>query len=192
MTFSKQKVQQGFTLIEMLVAVAILSLLVAIGMTAFDGSKSKAQALLGLSKQMSDANVMAKEDIGCFSANPVGLFDQTAANTSYPCKANPQLTRLYMPRQTTANTNTEIRFTKIAEDVTLGFGKLNGGLGIRYYVLAKNVPMDVLKHALSECNGDPTVGASMVGTTNLNTFRCVGSSLTGDKADFYVQYAETR
>jgi prepilin-type N-terminal cleavage/methylation domain-containing protein len=187
-----KKVQKGFTLIEMLVALAILSLIVAIGMSVFDGSKSKAQALLGLTKQMSDANIMAKEDIGCFANNPVGLFDQTAANTAYPCKSNPQLTRLYMPRQQTANSNTEIKFTKVAEDVTIAFGRVAGGLGNRYYVQAKAVPMDVLKHALSECNGDTNVGTTMVGVTNLSTFRCVASTLSGDRGDFYMQYAETR
>lgn len=185
--------QKGFTLIEMLVALAILSLIVAIGMSAFDGSKSKAQALLGLSKQMADANIMAKEDIGCFSSNPVGLFDQTAANTSYLCKSNPQLTRLYMPRQATDSSGELIKFAKIAEDVEIGFQRLDAGLGYRYYIQANNVPLDVLKHALAECNGELDVGATMVGTAAFDKFRCAASAVTGvEKANFMMQYAETR
>lgn len=186
---------KGFTLIEMLVALAILSLIVAIGMSVFDGSRSKAQALVTLSKQMADANIMAKEDIGCFAKNPVALFDQTAANTGFACKANVELTRIYMPRQTTDD-NTTINFAKVADDVQLSFRKISpAGLGSRYVVDAENVPTDILKHALAECNGNNAkdkVTDMAGGDAKLGTYKCIADSLDGDKGRFTMQYAETR
>jgi prepilin-type N-terminal cleavage/methylation domain-containing protein len=47
----KKNAQRGFTLIEILVALAILSVLALLASNAFDGSRSKAQAMIGLAKQ---------------------------------------------------------------------------------------------------------------------------------------------
>lgn len=186
---------RGFTLIEMLVALAILSLIVAIGMAAFDGAKSKAQALVSLSKQMADANIMFKEDVGCFAQQPAALFDQTVANTTSATfcgkPAGDQWTHQYMARQE-ADTNKNVYFRKISDQTIISLVRDNIATGKRYSVSVSNVPADILKNAMAECNGKLDVTA-MEGATALGTYKCAGIGLAGDvPGTFLMQYAETR
>ncbi len=78
----KHNRNRGFTLIELLVGLAILSVLALLAVTAFDGARSKAQALIGLMKQVGDANIMLKNDTGCYVKRPDALFNKEAAATA--------------------------------------------------------------------------------------------------------------
>ena len=65
--------QRGFTLIEILVALAILSVIALLASNAFDGARSKAQAMVGLARQVADANLQLKTDTGCYVNKPMAL-----------------------------------------------------------------------------------------------------------------------
>lgn len=183
----------GFTLIEMLVALAILSLLALLASNAFDGSRTKAQAMVALAKQVGDANVQLKIDTGCYVNNPKALFDPTAAllPANNYCNRDFKNTwaRPYMAQYTLDASDAKILADKIAAGVTVAYGRETGGMGgngKRYFVTFENVPMDVIKQALVECNNtdaDP-------GTFEKN--RCRTANLTGETGNFDVLYDTTR
>jgi len=183
---------RGFTLIEMLVALAILSMLALLASNAFDGSRSKAQVMLGLAKQVGDANVQLKTDTGCYVNKPQALFDFTfakdPANNYCNRSFNNMWARPYMG-QYTVDANGSLMADKIGAGVLVSLNKEPGGLGTRYFVRFANVPMDVVKQALIECNNDQD--AVTVGDFNKN--RCRAASVAGDQpTTFDMMYDVTR
>ena len=153
---SKNK-QKGFTLIEILVALAILSVIALLASSAFDGSRSKAQSMIGLAKQIGDGNIQLKTDTGCYVNNPSALFEPTAAqlpaNNYCASTFGGTWARPYLQQYTT-NAVGDLVIDKISAGVTVGLKQLVDANGTRYYVHLENVPMDVIKQALVECNND--------------------------------------
>ena len=193
----KKQAQRGFTLIEILVALSILSVIALLASTAFDGSRSKAQAMIGLAKQVGDANIMLKTDTGCYVDNPNALFDsvvaQLPANNYCGRVFGNTWSRNYLG-QYTVNGVGDIVADKISAGVTLGFGVEASGVGSgkRYFVKVSNVPTDILKQALMECNNSTTVDDK----GDLAKNRCRTSpatDLSGDApGDFDMLYDTTR
>lgn len=182
---------RGFTLIEMLVALAILSLLALLASNAFDGSRSKAQAMINLGKQVGDANIQLKTDTGCYVNKPLALFDPTAAqdsNNNY-CKRtfNNTWSRPYLA-QYTVDANGSIVADKIGAGVLSSFQREAGGMGQRYYVRFENVPKDVIKQALVECNNTDADG----GNFNNNRCRTPSDLSSTDTGTFEMMYDTTR
>lgn len=183
---------RGFTLIEMLVALAILSMLALLASNAFDGSRSKAQVMIGLGKQVGDANIQLKTDTGCYVNLPKALFDPEAAQlpaNNYCGRTFKNMwARPYMGQYTVDATGNLIA-DKIGSGVTVSLLKEAGGLGQRYLVRFTDVPMDVVKQALIECNNDQ--GQVTVGDISKN--RCRAGSVTGDQpTTFDMLYDVTR
>lgn len=185
------KAQSGFTLIEMLVALSIVALLALLASNAFDGSRSKAQVMIGLSKQLANANIQLKTDTGCYVNNPRALFDPVAAQETSNNYCNRPFgntwTRPYLAQYTT-DPNGNIVADKIGAGVIISYGREAGGLGQRYYIRFENVPKDVIKQGLLECNGTDATGGDF---TN-NTCR-TGSDLSDTlPGQFDVLYDTTR
>ena len=154
---------RGFTLIEMLVALAILALLALLASSAFDGSRSKAQAMIGLAKQIGDANIQLKTDTGCYVSSPKALFDPDAAqdaNNNY-CRRpfGNTWARPYLA-QYTVDTSGALLVDKIGAGVVVTLQREAGGMGQRYFVRFENVPKDVIKQALVECNNTDASGGN--------------------------------
>ena len=157
--------QRGFSLIEALVVLTILTIMALLAASAFDGSRTKAQAMLNLGKQIGEANIKLKLDTGCYVKNTQALFDPTAAGD----KANNYCARTfgtnwsspYMARYPTNATTGAIRFEKLGSEVEASFPAapdtraVAGVTWRQYYVRFSNVPMDIIKAALNECNNNP-------------------------------------
>lgn len=157
--FKRLSKQRGFTLIEILVALAILAVIALLASNAFDGSRTKAQAMIGLGKQVGDANIQLKTDTGCYVNKPVALFDPTEAQKS----ANNYCARTFggtwarpYLAQYTVNGSGELVVDKISAEVTVALKQATDAGRKRYYVHFDNVPMDIIKQALVECNGTDT------------------------------------
>ncbi|WP_337232540.1 type II secretion system protein, partial [Vibrio cholerae] len=73
------KGQRGFSLLELVVALTLLAVISGGIMMAFDGSRSRAQALISSMSELGNAQLRLKNDTGCFVNMPVALFDRTAA-----------------------------------------------------------------------------------------------------------------
>jgi prepilin-type N-terminal cleavage/methylation domain-containing protein len=188
MMFRTAKPSRGFTLIELLVALAILAVLALLAVNAFDGSRSKAQALIGLMKQVGDANIVLKNDTGCFVNRPDALFNETEAlkTASNYCGRNFAKTwaQPYLAPQPTTAAGA-ISVEKIGADVTVAFNLRDAGSWKYYYTEAVNVPADVLVQALLECNADD----AKQDVDAFPSVRCAGDP---DAGTFQMMYAQTR
>lgn len=154
---SKRALQKGFTLIEILVALSILSILALLASNAFDGARTKAQVMISLAKQVGDANIQLKIDTGCFVNNPLALFDQqagtTAANNFCGRAFGNTWSRPYLSQYPTDAAGALV-VDRIAAGVTVTLPAFELSDGMRkYFVRFDNVPKDIIRQALIECNG---------------------------------------
>lgn len=184
---------KGFTLVELLIALAILSLMTLLAVTAFDGSRSKAQVMVALGKQVADANIALKNDTGCYASVPQALFDTTAAQnpsdnycgmTFGGSWARPYLA--VYPVDASGNIKTD----KIAAGSTVTLTQTSTGTGTIYAVKFLNVPLDIVKQGLIECNGNDTSQGAFP-TDRCMTSASLGSSSTG-LGDFSMMYDQTQ
>lgn len=185
--------QRGFTLIEILVALAILAVIALLASNAFDGSRTKAQAMIGLAKQVGDANIQLKTDTGCYVNKPVALFDpdeaQKPANNYCNREFKGTWARPYLA-QYTVNPNGELVVDKISAEVTVALKTLTDNGRKRYYVQMGNVPKDILKQALVECNGGDFDGQK--GDFTKNRCRTESDLTTDDPGTFDMLFDTTR
>lgn len=191
-SITRKRRQGGFSMVEIMVVLAVISILTVLATGAFDGARTKAQAMLALGKQLGDANIMLKLDTGCYVKNASALFDPTAAAipANNYCGRNFGTTwsRAYMAKYPT-DTNGAIKFDKIGAEVIASFpDKPVGTAWKRYYVQFDNVPMDVVRQGLNECNG------SMDDEGDFDTEKCrTDASLTDEGVgNFQILFDETR
>lgn len=157
--------QRGVTLVEVLVVLAILTLLAVLATSSFDGARTKAQTMISLGKQIGEANIQLKLDTGCYVKTAKALFDPSSAALPASNYCNRSFgtnwSRPYMAKYPTDNTSGAIKFDKLGSEVTASFPDapesvvISGTTWKRYYVRFSNVPVDVIRQALNECNGDP-------------------------------------
>lgn len=185
----KKTLQRGFTLIEILVALAILSVLALLAANAFDGSRSKAQAMIALGKQVGDANLQLKTDTGCYVNRPQALFDETAAQVAannYCGRAfGKTWSRPYLA-QYPVDGNGNLMADKISAGVTVSLRRAAGGLGNQYSVRFSDVPTEIVRQALIECNNSDDAAG------DLATDRCAAGDLSLDSTTFDMLYSTTR
>lgn len=185
----KKSLQRGFTLIEILVALSILSVLALLASNAFDGSRSKAQAMIALGKQVGDGNIQLKTDTGCFVNNPHALFDEATAQVvanNYCARTFGQTwARPYLAQYPVDGAGALVA-DKISSGVTVSLGREAGGIGQRYFVRFSNVPVEIVRQAVIECNNDDTNAG------NFDDDRCRAGDLAVDVTTFDMLYSSTR
>lgn len=191
----KRNAQRGFTLIEILVALSILSVLALLASNAFDGSRTKAQTMIALAKQVGDANIQLKIDTGCFVNKPIALFDQqagtTAANNFCARNFGNTWARPYLSQYPT-NAAGDLVVDKLAAEVTVSLPAFQLIDGMKkYYVEFNNVPKDIIKQALIECNGTDERQGNLGRPEN---DRCQTTANLGDDlpGNFRMLYSATR
>lgn len=188
--------QGGFSLIELLVGLALLTLLAVAISGAFDGSRSRAQALLSMMSELGSAQAREKNDTGCYLNKPLALFDATtgkdpANNYCARSQANtwngPYVTRF------TADNGGNVVADKVAEGVVVSFPAPEaGGMGKRYFITATGVPEDIARQTLQECNNKVDL-ATMQVPAAFNTYKCRSVGIgNGPLAQIDMIYDETR
>ena len=191
----RNKGQAGFTLIELLVGLAILTLLAVSVSGAFDGSRSRAQAMVAAMAEVGNANIRLKNDTGCYVNRPDALTTATIgkAATSNYCNRNFNTTwnGPYLNKLAINATNGSVKMDNISSNTEVSLNQENGGTGKRYFTRAINLPNDVVKRALTECNNDP---AESLAATEFDTKKCRGQTdaTTDGSATFDMVYDETR
>lgn len=189
LNFSKLRKQKGFTLIEILVVVGIIAVLAFLGMSAIDTSRSKAQSMIALGKQVSDGSVRFKNDTGCYPLGPTAMFDgtvgQAAANNTCNRALGASWNGPYLAIYPVSGTTTSIIADKVSSGVVVSLGKTGTG-PVQYYVRFSNVPQDIVKQALQECNNDSTAVGS------LGSQRCAAGNLSAATTTFDMLYDTTR
>lgn len=186
----RNKGQAGFTLIELLVGLAILTLLAVTVSGAFDGSRSRAQALISAMAEVGNANVRLKNDTGCYVNRPDALTTAAIGKVATSNYCNRDFTKTwngpYLNKLAINATNGNVKMDNISSDTEVSMLQENGGAGKRYFSHAINLPADVVKRALQECNSDVV---ESVAATEFDTKKCRGDSATGV---FDMVYDETR
>jgi general secretion pathway protein G len=192
------RLQKGFSMVELLIAIAILGIIMALATNSFDGAKTKATVMLNIAKDLGDANIQLKLDTGCYVSTAQALFDSTSAADTQQnyCKRSFGNTwaRAYIAKYP-VDANGAIVIDKIGAGVTASFPATPeaGGIGRRYYVHFANVPVDVIRQGLMECNSNSTANTTL-SQGNFNTDKCrTTANLSGeDPGDFDMVFDETR
>jgi prepilin-type N-terminal cleavage/methylation domain-containing protein len=159
-----KKNQGGFTLIEILVALVIITLLVTAIASQVDLSHSRADTLIAQMTDLGNANQRLKADTGCYVNMPQALYDnntaQQTANNYCGVTFSSQWNGPYVSRFSVSNGGAA-KLDKIAPGATMSFGQeadSNGGQ--IYFVHADGIPADIVKQALQTCNGSNDTSAT--------------------------------
>lgn len=195
---SRRKVQHGFSLVELLIALVIMSVLIALISGAFDGSRSRAQALIQSMSELGNANTRFKMDTGCYATRPDALFDMETGQDASSNMCNRDASNTWNGPYTkpfpTDTTTGDMLAEKVGSGVVVSFDDTGReAFGVRYYVRATGVPADVVHQALQECNS--TGGEQMTeqeGEDAFARFKCAHENLEDDIGDFLLLYDQTR
>lgn len=187
------KRQSGFTLIELLVGLAILTLLAVAVSGAFDGSRSRAQALVSSMSEIGSANVRLKNDTGCYINRPDALSKQAVGQAATSNYCSKDLTSTWNGpylNKFSSNAAGDVMLDNVASGVLVSFGQEAGGIGKHYYSHAANLPNDVVLQALQECNKSVV---QSIAPTAFDNNKCRGTAAGADgTAVFDMIYDETR
>lgn len=183
--------QSGFTLVEILIALALITLL-AVGISlSFDGSRSRAEALISNMSELGAANVRLKNDMGCYVSAPIGLVTAADAVANNYCNmATGETWNGPYVGAFAGGAGGTVALNKVAQGVLISFTKPSGLAsgpygpgGTNYAVTATLVPPDIVTQALQECNGATTPN------TLFANAKCDGDPTTGT---FSLMYDQTR
>jgi prepilin-type N-terminal cleavage/methylation domain-containing protein len=157
--------QRGYTLIEIMVVIAVIGLFTGFFISQFSGDKSKATRLLVDMKLVADATNRAKMDMGGIPSRLSVLWtkaDATAANMFNGVLATNSWSGPYMERQPTDASN-NILAQAISDSTTITIAResasaSNGGnYTWVYYLRASNVPNGVITEYIKTCANTETV-----------------------------------
>lgn len=186
-----QAPQGGFSLIELLVALVIVTILATAISGAFDGSRTRAQTLITQMTDLGSANVRLKNDTGCYVKVPNALFDPTSANDSSHNYCNRTFGKVWngpYVNRFTADAAGAAKMDKVSAESLVSFEVENAGLGKRYFTHATNIPNDIVKQAVQACNDSDNMAV-----TTFDQQKCRGAldSAPG-VGTFDMMYDETR
>lgn len=182
--------QGGFSLMELLVALVIITILATAISGAFDGSRSRAQSLVGQMSELGNANVRLKNDTGCYINMPQALYDPVSA----AAPANNYCARTfgkvwngpYVNRFTPDSTG-GAKVDKVSAEGVVTYGREDSSTGgKRYFTHAANIPVDIIKQAMQACNDTDDMAATF------DAHKCRADVASGEVGTFDMMYDETR
>ena len=152
--------EAGFSLVEVLVALAVLTIISAALIFSFNFAKSKGQVLFSLMHSIGDAAQRFAVDTSCYPYVTGDLFKYslaaTDANNSCGFAVGSRWNGPYMKTLPT-NTTNNVLVTQIGPQVVLSINDIGqalpSGTPNQYAVIAGNVPTAIAKQAYTACGG---------------------------------------
>jgi prepilin-type N-terminal cleavage/methylation domain-containing protein len=190
--------QRGFTLVELIVVLAVIVVLATFMASKFSGDSSKAVKLFSDMKTLSDSAQRAVVDLGGVPNRLSVLWnrtDATAGNMFNGITATNNWSGPYIDRQPT-DANNAITESSIGDATTITIAReaanaaTNGGnYTWVYYLRASNVPNAVIIEAIKKCaNTDVVANATFV---NGQCRATLGSGAT-EFGSFDVKVSDSR
>lgn len=161
--------QQGFTLLELVIVLALISVLAGLSIFAYDGSRGQGIALYSTLTQYGDALKRMRVDTQCYPDHTAALFNRQFANTSY-CGVDlrqnwkgPYVQAQNHSTNSEQNVDlqqfTELSFLSLPQRAGAGTdaGDINlSGNRFQWAVVANNIPADIINVVMDECNNGYT------------------------------------
>ena len=172
--------EAGFSLVEVLVALAVLTIISAALIFSFNFAKSKGQVLFSLMHSIGDAAQRFAVDTSCYPYTTGDLFKQSlaATDTFNSCGAavGARWNGPYMKPLPLGPIN-NVRVTQIGPQVTVSIYRYNqaipNGLPNQYAVIAYSIPDAIAKQALTACGGANSNCVLWAGGATPNTSKVV-------------------
>lgn len=162
----KQLRQQGFTLLELVIVLALISVLAGLSILAYDGSRGQGIALYSTLTQYGDGLKRMRVDTQCYPQNTAALFNRSQADDNY-CGLGTLEQNWKGPYTEstqyggTSKGNIDLQqfgdtaFLSIPNRVVndLGDSGINdSGNRFQWVVVANNIPADIINVVMDECN----------------------------------------
>lgn len=162
----KQLRQQGFTLLELVIVLALISILAGLSIFAYDGSRGQGIALYSTLTQYGDGLKRMRVDTQCYPQKTAALFNRTEADDNY-CGLSTLAQNWKGPyteaQQFGDNSEGNIdlqQFTPTSflslpnrAGPTTGGGDINNsGNRFQWAVVANDIPADIINVVMDECN----------------------------------------
>lgn len=173
---AKTRRQGGFSLIELMIALAILTMMAVMISKQFNTGKSKGQMLVTTLGTIGEAMNAQKLHTGCHVKRIELLYKKpdpaqnTAADNYCATDISSTWSGPYIDRQTSTDGGVSLSLQKLGAGIQVfvrdtGTDQADTGADgpltdrVVYYLEAKNVPLDILKEALAACNSNGSKGA---------------------------------
>lgn len=192
-SIKKHQFNKGMTLIELVIVLAILSIIGAVIFFSFNTHKAKGQLLLVAEQGLASAAKRMDVETSCYPTNAAVLFNETdAAQTSYnTCGTDISNTWSgpYMQVRP-VDTKLNLSLNQISPKVHAGFTQLQEAASnsfsetYQYAVVADNVPGSIARQFMVACsgNGTSTSASSMCVSGSGAAISNSGMSLTNQSS----------
>lgn len=166
----KQLRQQGFTLLELVIVLALISVLAGLSIFAYDGSRGQGIALYSTLTQYGDGLKRMRVDTQCYPQQTAALFNREEAEENYCGLSSleqnwngPYTEAQQFGTNSTGNIDLQ-QFTPTsylsipnrAGEGTGGGDINNSGNRFQWTVVANNIPADIVNVVMDECNSGYT------------------------------------
>lgn len=162
----RRAAQRGFTLVEILMVMAVIAVITAMLAIAYNGNDSKGLALVSDAQTLAQGFMRAKQDMGCYPNAPSVLWSgtlATAGNMYCGVDGTQVWDGPYVNALPTDAATGDVQLPGVSAGVLATIGSEATpatGLGVYYFVHVIDVPNDIVTAALLKCNGSKSATAT--------------------------------
>ncbi|TAL56920.1 type II secretion system protein [Pandoraea sp.] len=162
----RRALQRGFTLVEMLMVMAVIAVVTAMIAIAYNGSSSKGLAMVSDAQTLAQGFLRAKQDMGCYPNAPSVLWSgtlATAGNMVCGVDGTQVWDGPYVNALPTDAATGDVELPGVSAGVLATIASEATpatSLGVYYFIHVIDVPNDIVTAALLKCNGSKATTAT--------------------------------